>query len=530
MSENIFNKIQIFRPQYSWFDMSYDHKTSIKMGELVPIHVQEHVPGDTIHMSSEAMFRMMPMIAPIMHKVEVFIHHFFVPNRILWPNWEEWITGGENGGAGIPIAFPVMINDNLNVTPSSLANYLGLPIKDFTGSNTPISALPFAAYHRIWFEWYRDQNLQLPEEYKPPMLRDGEQTPPFNSRLMFMMKRAWEHDYFTSALPFAQKGEAVEIPLDMQGSINITQDMTVQQSVKLNTGSATPPSAGPADLYVGLTPPGVLWDNTNNRAVNLKVDDSLEAEFGDDVTTSTTVNDLRVAISLQKWLEKNARGGTRYNESIFAHYGVKTKDARLQRPEYLGGSRATMSISEVLQTSSTSDTPQGNMAGHGISVTGGRDFKYFVHEHGYVMSILSVRPKTAYMQGIPKHFMKNDRTQILWPDFAFLGEQPITNAELYFTGVDDVDKQTFGYTPRYAEYRYNSSRVSGQMATSELDFWHMGRKFETPPGLNYEFIECDPTKRIFAVEAEEEDEIVAHIYHKMMVRRPLPKYGNPGSL
>lgn len=527
---SIFNTISLKRPKHSVFDLSYDNKLSFRMGKLVPTHVQECVPGDKFHMSSEAMFRMMPMLAPIMHKVDIYHHFFFVPNRIIWDGWEKFITGGEDGA--IPPAFPYMKKENLDVTASSLGDYLGLPLGNYalSGGDSPISAIPFAAYQRIWFEYYRDQNLQEPDQ-PLPTLTDGEQTAIQTTYLQSLRDRAWEHDYFTSCLPFAQKGDAVELPIDLTGDLNVI---------------ATPPS-GPseypiirdlagapvdgnllADVGTGqfqASPAGIDENAYYDPAGTMHVD-------GEGLTTTTTINDLRTAFSLQKWLEKNARAGSRYVESLLSHFGVRSSDKRLQRPEYLGGSKATMAISEVLQTSSTTeDSPQGAMAGHGIGISAGKDFSYYCEEHGYIIGIISVRPKTAYMQGLPRHWSKFDRTLYFWPDFAHLGEQEVKNQEvLYdFGGLPSPNRGTFGYLPRYSEYRENPSRVAGLMRT-DLNFWHLARKFDTLPVLNEEFITCIPDTRIFAVEEDESDNIIAHIFQKIVAKRPMPKYGNPGSI
>lgn len=525
---NIFNKIQLQRPGRSNFDLSHDLKLSCKMGYLIPTNVIECVPGDKFRIASEGMYRMMPMINPIMHKVDITQHHFFVPNRILWDGWEAFITGAQNSTQG-DIAFPTIPLGALNVQESTLADYMGLPLGNYLGTSQAISALPFAAYHRIWWEWYRDQNLQQPGNvYEPPMLQNGSQTIPQAVELLTLRKRAWEHDYFTSCLPFAQKGDPVELPLDISSTAEVVlSDVDAAGRILNPDGSSI---LNPDDLqFLGSAQDNEMIADAGNVPVKYDPNRTLQAEF-DDIITSTTINDLRASFSLQKWLEKNARGGSRMAESIYAHFGVRSSDQRLSRPEYLGGSKASMAISEVLQTSQSESTPQGTMAGHGIGISAGRDCSYFCEEHGYIITVLSIKPKTAYMQGLPKHFSKNDRLAFYWPDFAFLGEEPVLNKELYMDfAVPANNNETFGYLPRFSEYRYIPSRCAGAMRTS-LDSWHMARKFDTLPALNSDFIQSDPTTRIFAVEDPEEDHIIAHIYHKIQASRPLPKYGNPGSI
>lgn len=457
------------------------------------------------------MVRFAPMLAPIMHRVDATIHYFFVPNRILWDNWENFITGAYNTQGG---ADPVWPNVGYDISISSefarLADYLGLPFPSSTG-NTYVSALPFAAYMKIYAEYYRDQNLDPTtgtDPYPGTTVKDG-----LNPNTPWRLKnRAWEHDYFTAALPWAQKGDEVVIPynqmdMEVKGDLNPTNPTTVLQG-------------NPANANLD-------FDLSNNPDVG---NNYLYARPNDN-ETAPSINDLRRAFKLQEWLEKNARGGTRYIESILEHFGVRSSDKRLQRPEYITGVKSPVIISEVLNTTGVAGVdiggaPQGTMAGHGVSVAGGGSGKYYCEEHGFIMGIMSVTPKPAYQQGIPKMFLKNDSLDYFWPTFAHLGEQPVQNQELYAAHPEPFG--TFGYVPRYSEYKYQTPRVSGQFRTT-LDYWHLGRIFATPPNLNNDFVTVDPTEtnRIFAVQDPNEDTLFIHINHKIGARRPMPQYGTP---
>ena len=521
MSGNrLFNSILGQRPRLNAFDLSHERKLSMNMGEIVPIMVQSTIPGDRFRANSEVFMRLAPMLAPIMHRVNVYVHYFFVPNRLVWNEWEEFITGGEDGQS-IPVFPKLTIDDTtkLQFERGLLPDYMGIPVTDGGGpaitQPLEVSALPFRAYQLIYSEFYRDQNLIT----APEIAKAGVVTPQEQSVLVKMRIRAWEKDYFTSCLPWSQRGGEVGMPIDG----TFTPEYRSQSRIRNHQNN--PPPDG--ELW---SINGELADQLDTQQLNLQ---NLESPQSiDDLDFKIT--DLRRAARLQEWLERNARGGSRYIEQIFAHFGVKSSDARLQRPEYLGGGRQPIVISEVLNTTGEDQStgnnfyPQGNMSGHGISVGQSNQFKKRFEEHGTILGLMSVIPRTCYQQGIERDWLKFDKFDYYWPEFAHIGEQEVINSEVVhdFTDALPNGNEVFGYQSRYSEYKYKQSTVHSDFKGS-LNHWHMGRIFAQNPDLNQEFIESDPTHRIFAVTDPQEEKLYVQVFNRVRAIRPIPVFSDP---
>ena len=514
---SVFSHVKMKSPKYSTFDLSHQKKMSAEIGRLVPILCMETVPGDSFNISTSQLLRFAPMLAPIMHQVTVYQHFFFVPNRLIYDNWESFITGGEDG---YDTSVPPTISLPSNLSEATVADYLGLPTDNTSAYE--VSALPFAAYGTIYNEYYRDENLISPGDYK---LGDGLQSVGSSVYKLAVGSpkiRAWQHDYFTSALPWTQKGPEATVPLGTSAPIFYDNDGGAKTQLLRDRSTGNP--AGNVDF--GSAGTGVTENLLTNVTTNFDPNDTLFTDLSS--ATAATINDLRSAFRLQEWLEKNARGGSRYTESILSHFGVRSSDARLQRPEFLGGGSIPVQISEVLQTAPAagSSTPLAEMAGHGISVGQNANVQYRCEEHGFVIGIMSVMPKTAYQQGVNKMFLRSDRFDYYWPEFSHLGEQAIENQEVYINSANRED--AFGYIPRYAEYKYQNDTVHGALRNS-LKFWHLGRIFSSQPQLNSEFIECDSIAedltRIFAVPDQEQMYVIVN--NRVMAKRPMPYFGTP---
>jgi hypothetical protein len=521
------------KPKYNTFDLSHDKRLTMKMGELVPVMAIDVLPGDKFTVDTSHLTRFLPLVAPVMHNVKVKVRYFFSPNRLVWPNWEDFITGPESATDTVEPTHPYV---NAGVAPSSLQDYMGVGTATNQGGLNPVdmNALPFAHYQFIWNEYFRDQNLQSEVDYE---LTDGS-----NSIINLLAKRtvAWSRDRFTSALPFTQKGPEVSLPI-VAATGTGPNGLIPLSFVGANQGNANPTGlTNVSTLQVGELRNAA---SSNNVVFNLVNASGSERQFQADVTAHTfvdpaeinanaaTINELRQAMAIQKWLELNARTGNRYTEHIQAHFGVKPQDARLQRPEEFGGSVSNIQFSEVLQTAGTTSTGQdasalGTMGGHAMGASGSEKSSYYAQEHGWIFAFMYVVPDTAYYQGVPKKFTKVDRYDYYQPLLAHLGEQPVKKKEIYATGTS-TDDDTFGYLPIYDEYRHEQSGVAGLMK-SDLEHWHLARKFGSVPNLNETFITVDATDRIFAVAGEEQ--IIAHVYNDVKAQRKIAYYGTPMGL
>lgn len=515
--KNFTNTVELKKPEKSVFDLSHDIKMSLKFGGLYPVSVMEALPSDRFNISTDALVRVAPMIAPVMHRMDVSLHTFFVPNRILWENWEAFITDNMDDTLLLPY-YP--INSATTTEIKTFMDYFGVaPINNGSAPTININALPFAAYQCVYNEYYRDQNLITPIDYK---LVNGNNSG--NLELMKLRRRAWESDYFTANLPWTQKGDQVTLPL---GTIRLINGWDNDGTRPQFVDSGMSPVSGPANIQAIIAGPNGPWiqEGASGSGIAVAYNPNGSLEVG-----ATYINDLREAFRLQEFLERNAVGGTRYIEHLMAHFNQRSSDARLQRPQYICGVKSPIVVSEVLNTAgfegAESALPQGNMAGHGVSVLNGNIGSFTAEEHGYFITIASVMPKTSYMQGIPRHFLKSQQFDFAYPTFAHLGEQPVLIGELY-ADADDYSK-TFGYLPIYSHYRTIPSRVAGDFRTT-LKYWHLSREFANEPELNQEFIECsdsDGNDRIFAVQ-DGSDYLYAQFILNVKALRPLPFYGAP---
>lgn len=550
--------------QRSTFDRSSGHKTTFNAGKLVPIYVDEVLPGDTFEMSTSAIIRGSTPIFPVMDNANLDIYYFFVPNRLVWDHWKEF--NGENTTSkweqtveySIPqMAPPENSGNKIGWEKGTLADYMGIPTMVGPGapqasSQWTVNHLPFRAYCLIWNEWFRDQNLQ------DPVLIDtgdsqtnGRHLIPEGSNITFENQAALQganllpvnkyFDYFTGALPEPQKGPDVLLPLGSTAPVitqNTANAITSNASVTFaNSAFTETGKVHNLGIQVTGTNQGKLAFNTqgdNQSIYNIKaIPNNLAADLSN--ATAATINELRLAFQLQKLYERDARGGTRYIEIIKSHFGVTSPDARLQRPEYLGGERIPINIDQVIQTSGTMEgtTPQGNTGAYSLTGNQGSYFKHSFVEHGYVLGLACVRTEHTYQQGLEKIWNRKNRFDFYWPALANIGEQAILNKEIYLQPQQETNEEAFGYQEAWAEYRYKPSRVSAAFRSNvagSLDAWHYADYYNSLPKLSAEWVQetYKNVDRTLAVQSTLEDQYIADFWFKCTCTRPMPIYSIPG--
>lgn len=524
-NSHLFSQIPEANIPRSTFDRGFGYKTTFDSGYLVPFLVDEVLPGDTFKMKATIFSRMSTPVVPIMDNMYLETFLFFVPTRLVWSNWEKFNGAQDNPGDSTDYLIPTLAN-NSGFATQSIYDYAGIPTGVAITENNPINALPFRAMNLIYNSWFRDENLQ--DSLEVPL---GDGPDPIANYNLF--KRGKRHDYFTSSLPFPQKGPAEGISINIGGTAPVQGSISVpSQSVNFllgGTSTTISQTSTPVDpsyvLKSAKNSTGALTANTSSATVSLS---NVTADLS--VASAVSINDLRTAFQLQKLLERDARGGTRYTEILRSHFGVVSPDARLQRPEYLGGSSTRIIVKPVEQTSATDSTsPQGNLAAYAVGADRFHGFTKSFVEHGYVIGFLNVRADLSYQQGLDRLWSRRDRFDFYWPSLAHLGEQAVLNKEIYMQGTQ-ADEQVFGYQERYAEYRYKNSLITGKFRSQDaqsLDFWHLSQDFETLPQLNSEFItDNPPIKRALAV--QDEPEFICDIDVDLKCTRPMPVYSVPG--
>lgn len=519
-----FSEVPRVEIQRSSFDRSFGYKSAFDSGYLIPFYVDEALPGDTFTMKMTAFARLSTPMKPIMDNLYMDTFFFSVPNRLVWNNWQKF--NGENDDASYNAStdyqVPVI---NGTVAENTLGDYMGLPI----GMATTFNALHTRAYNLIWNDWFRDENIQ-------PVIDVDKDDGPDDLANYVLKRRGKRHDYFTSCLPWAQKGESVELPMATYApvlgiGVDTSGDFPIStQPVHESGGYTTTYYADAYSTTIGEPEPGdgAVWieEATDNPGFP-----GIYADLS--AATAATINELRQAFQIQKLLERDARGGTRYTEVIRAHFGVTSPDARLQRPEFLGGGSSPVNISPVANTSSTAtgdeNNDQGDLAGIGTVSFSGHGFSKSFTEHCVIIGMVSVRADLSYQQGMDRMWSRQTRFDYYWPALAHIGEQAVLRGEIYHQGSSD-DDLVFGYQERYSEYRYKQSLITGPMRTANslsLDIWHLAQDFGSAPTLSEAFIQDDPpVSRVLAV--TDAPQFLFDSFMKLKCARPMPVYGVPG--
>jgi hypothetical protein len=504
------------------FQRQFTHKTTFDAGYLVPVYVDEVLPGDTFNLSMTAFARLSTPIFPVMDNLHLDSFFFFVPNRLIWDNWQKFMGEQKNPGDSISYVVPQQVSPAGGYAVGSLQDYMGLPTVGQVGAGNTISHCAFftRAYNLIWNEWFRDQNLQ-----NSVTVDTGDGPDASASTNYTLLRRGKRHDYFTSALPWPQKGTSVSLPLGTSAPIK-------GQYTATNAAGTTHQT-----WLAAASPQYIQWSGTGG-GVNVYADSSVPGSLYADLSqaTAATINQLRQSFQIQKLLERDARGGTRYTEIIRAHFGVISPDARLQRPEYLGGGTSPIIINPIAQTSGTGvtggSTPLANLAGVGTVLASGHGFTQSFTEHGVIIGLVSIRADLTYQQGMHRMWSRSTRYDFYFPAFAMLGEQPIYNKEIYIDGSVN-DNNVFGYQERWAEYRYKPSQISSlfkSTSSGTIDPWHLAQKFTSLPTLNSTFIqENPPVSRVVAVGAAANgQQFIFDSFFNNVVARPMPLYSVPG--
>ena len=561
MARNNINSVILRRPKRNKFDLSRVNKLTCEAGEIVPFFLEECIPDDSFKLATANRIRLAPQVLPLMHQIDVSMYWFFVPTRILWPNWEEFITGGKDGTSAPIIPYKNFSQGSSQLYKTSgvgmLSDYLGIPTNSGGSSGGVITSysynfLPFSAYVKIYNDYFRDQNFtdELPFE-----LQDGPQTltpvsesnitrcietiygfsPAGDSGVPRSWQRvyggcflaSWKKEYFTSALPNTQRGPIVNIPLGdtapvIYGDNTSTASMTNYSYLTTEKSAPTGNVVGSATNTAG-TKMGVYSNTSNTSYASPVYADLSEA-------TNTNIIELRRAFRIQEFLERMNAGGSRLTEMIYSMFGVKSPDARLQRAEFIGASHNPVLVDAVYQTSASQEgSPLADFAGKALSVGGQKPISYYCKEHGYIMGVMVIRPRPEYQNITRRHWLHGltGKFDYFWPVLAHIGDQEILNRELFAgPGASNLN-EPFGYVPRYQEYRFAPSETHGEMQTA-LKYFHMNRIFDRLPVLNQQFMNCNPRTDMFTVA---DGKVSHHYWCEILIgcqaKRPIPKFGTP---